>query len=143
MMATGSDQIELRLPRRPEFVKMARTTALAVAADMDFNLDEIDDIKTAVGEACANAVEHVCADGCPEFRVIFFVSESDLVIEVRDSGQGFSIPEVEIELNLENISDPGGLGIFIIRQLMDDVQIECCPETGTCVRMKKQRRQQL
>jgi serine/threonine-protein kinase RsbW len=141
MMATGADHIEIRLPRRPEFVQVARKAAQAIAVGMDMTWDVVKDVEMAVGEACANVVEHVCAEGCPEFHIIFGVSESELIIEVRDHGQGFDTSEVGIMPELDDDIDTRGFGILIIRELMDEVEIECCPETGTCVRMRKRRQQ--
>ena len=50
--------VEVRLPSRLGFEKVAMSTASAVAKLMGFREERIDDLKTAVAEACINAIEH-------------------------------------------------------------------------------------
>jgi len=140
MNAIGTMQVELRIPRKPEFVKLARATAWALAAQLDFMVSHADDIKLAVGEACTNAVEHVPADQRDEVVVRFVVDPARLTVEVVDNGPGFSVADGE---------EPGeaivpgenerGLGLVIIQSIMDEVDVVCDPKTGTCVRMTKYR----
>jgi len=49
---------ELRLPTRLGFEKVAMNTAASVAQLMGFTEDRVEDLKTAVAEACINAIEH-------------------------------------------------------------------------------------
>ncbi len=134
MNAVDVMQVELRIPRKPEFVRLARATAWALAAQLDFMVSHADDIKLAVGEACTNAVEHVPPDRCTEMVVRFLVDPERLTVEVVDNGPGFTMAEV---------GEPGecesGLGLVIIQSIMDEVDVVCDPKTGTCVRMTKYR----
>jgi len=50
--------VELRLPSKLGFEKVAMQTASGVARLMGFPDDRIEDLKTAVAEACINAIEH-------------------------------------------------------------------------------------
>ena len=50
--------VELRLPSRMGYEKVAMSTAASVAKLMGFREDRIEDLKTAVAEACINAIEH-------------------------------------------------------------------------------------
>ena len=129
MTATTPTRMELRIPRKPEFVRMARRTTCALAAQLDFTYDTIKDIELAVGEACTNAVRHVDKAHSDEILVRFTVESRRLVIEIIDYGQGFQ-PEEE---------GGEGLGLMVMRSVMDEVDIECQAETGTCVRMVKYR----
>src|SRR6202789_2663989 len=58
MSALKATSVEVRLPSRMGFEKVAMSTAASVAKLMGFREDRIDDLKTAVGEACINAIEH-------------------------------------------------------------------------------------
>jgi anti-sigma regulatory factor (Ser/Thr protein kinase) len=95
---------------------------------------EINDLTLAAGEACNNAVEHGhMADG--SFCVSCTFDNADIVIEVADQGGGFDlsgkgIPTDPATLRLR------GLGIFIMRSLMDDVCFTVHP-SGTSVRLTK------
>ena len=53
-----ADKIKFIIPGKPEYLTMVRLAIGSVAGVADFNLDEIEDIKTAVGEACKNISCH-------------------------------------------------------------------------------------
>jgi len=147
-------QVELRIPRQAEFVRVARMTACALAAQLDFTYDVVKDIELAVAEACTNAIEHgvpraaaqaaraasdagrslAAEERYDEIVVRFITHPEQLAVEVIDRGQGFD-PE-ELGADEEAV---GGLGLMVIRQVMDEVHIECTAEAGTCVRMIKHR----
>ncbi|MHB8146557.1 MAG: ATP-binding protein, partial [Vulcanimicrobiaceae bacterium] len=50
--------VELRIPSRAEWVALARLTVATVASRLHFSIDEIEDIKLSVAEACTNAIQH-------------------------------------------------------------------------------------
>ncbi len=127
--------IELRIPRKPEYVKLARSTAWTLAAQLEFLVSQADDIRLAVGEACTNAVEHVPAELSEHIIIRFLITAQHLTIEVVDSGPGFD--EQAVTKDEDGI---GGLGLVIIRSVMDEVDVMCDPCTGTCVRMTKYRK---
>ena len=55
-MDQQTDVVELRIPRKPEFVSVARLAVSGIAGRMDFCYDDVEDIKLAVGEACTSAM---------------------------------------------------------------------------------------
>jgi len=127
------DCISLTLPTKSEYVSVARLTASVVANNMGFDIESIEDIKVAVGEACNNAVLHgVCQD---DFSISFIIENSEFIVEVLDCGNGFSIDSY----NAPDLMNPGenGLGIFIMKSLMDDVTVESQVGHGTKIRMVK------
>jgi serine/threonine-protein kinase RsbW len=73
--ATGSPSdradVELRLPADGAFVSVLRTLTAGLAARLDFTIDEIEDLRIAVGEACALVLEEARAgaDLCCEFHL--------------------------------------------------------------------------
>ena len=129
------EQVEIRIPRRAEFVRVARMAACAVAAQLDFTYDVMKDVELAVGEACANAVEHVADETCNEILIRFHIADDSLTMEIIDKGEGFD-PE---QAGKADWDEPGGLGLIVIRELMDEMHVDCDPSTGTCVRMVKYR----
>jgi anti-sigma regulatory factor (Ser/Thr protein kinase) len=137
MKAVVPSQVELTIPRSCEFVRVARKTAGALAHQLRFTLPDVYDIELAVGEACTNAIEHV-GEQCPEILLRFSLHEEQLVMEVIDNGPGFDPTQV----SPANVEDEtiGGLGLLVIRSLMDELEIECDPKAGgTRVRMVKYR----
>jgi serine/threonine-protein kinase RsbW len=136
MTTLASRRVELRIPGRAEFVAVARIAAAAIASRLDFCYDAIDDIKLAVGEACANAIEHACPEGeGAEIHLSFSLEKQCLVIEVRDSGPGFD-PKA-LEPAGEQAPSERGLGLLLISSIMDKVEWVTPPEGGTTVIMTK------
>ena len=77
--------VELRIPSRPEWVALARLAAATVANRLRFSIEEIEDVKLAVAEACTAVIQH---EGHGEFIDLTCEALSDsLRIRVRDSGR--------------------------------------------------------
>ncbi|MCA0384985.1 MAG: ATP-binding protein [Firmicutes bacterium] len=127
------ESINISLPSKPEYVSIARLTASFVANQMGFDIETIEDIKLAVGEACNNAILH---SGSEETYKLEFINHSDsLIIEVVDHGKGFSVDNVKAP-NAEDLQE-NGLGLFIMKSLMDTVEIESNEGSGTKIIMSK------
>jgi serine/threonine-protein kinase RsbW len=91
---------------------------------------------TAVTEALANAVKHGCKSN-PALQVRCRVgpdADGGMVIVVRDSGPGFDPGSVPCPMDGDGLNLDHGRGIFMIRQLMDDVRYE---HHGTELHMTK------
>lgn len=130
----NNESVCISLPSKPEYVSVARMTSSVIANKIGFNIEDIEDIKVAVGEACNNAVLHGCECNS-SFNVKFTISNDNIIIEVEDNGKGFDVDSCPSP----DICNPkeGGLGIFIIKSLMDKVEVESSPEKGTVIRMAK------
>ena len=136
---TSPEMIELSIPHRSEYVSMIRLTVTSIASRMGFDIEEIEDMKVALSEACSNAILH---GGCGEqenFLVQFIREQKRLVISVSDFGKGYSVQSLQ-EPNAEELNE-GGLGIFIIKSLMDDVKIKSGSSQGTSITMIKNLRE--
>lgn len=127
------ESVNLSLPCKPEYVSVARLTASFVANQMGFDIEAIEDIKLAVGEACNNAVLH--SGNSPTYQLELKNMESSLIIEVKDSGKGFD-KEAYKAPELDELQE-NGLGLFIIKSLMDDVEIQTVEGNGTRIIMSK------
>jgi len=128
------ENITLSLPSKAEYVSVARLTASVIANNMGFNIEDVEDIKVAVGEACNNAVLHGKCDQ-DRFHIDFEVYEEEFTVIVKDTGNGFDFIEYK-EPDLNNPRE-NGLGLFIMKSLMDDVEVTSSIEDGTCIRMVK------
>jgi serine/threonine-protein kinase RsbW len=116
---------ELRLPSRLGFEKVAMNTAASVAQLMGFSEDRIEDLKTAVAEACINAVEHGNKlDESLTILVILAMAENTLEVKVVDKGAGFSgaVKPPDIDKKLHGEEDPRGMGMFLIQSLVDEAE---------------------
>lgn len=129
------DTIILVLPSKPEYVSVARLTVSGIASRMGFDIEEVEDIKLAVAEACTNAIKHGYKE-CPgEYEVKASVEGNCLSISVSDKGCGFEMENVKCP-DCNNLKE-GGMGLFIIRTLMDDAELENVSNAGCTLNMKK------
>ena len=127
------ESINMSLPSKPEYVSIARLAASFVANQMGFDIEIIEDIKLAVGEACNNAILH---SGSDDTYKLEFINKTDkLIIEVIDYGKGFSLDNYK-KPSAEDLQE-NGLGLFIIKSLMDTVEIETSEGSGTKIIMSK------
>ncbi len=127
------DQVSISLPCKSEYVSITRLSSSVIANQMGFDIEAIEDIKVAVGEACNNAIIHSHCEAT--FDITFQVMDQAFVCEVRDGGNGFNLNEYQEP----NLSDPqgNGLGIFIMKSLMDEVIVDTLPGKGTKITLKK------
>lgn len=114
-----------RLPNRLGFEKVAMSTAASVADLMGFSPDRIEDLKTAVAEACINAMEH--GNKLNELLglvVTMSMGEESLEVKIRDHGPGIQEPAhvPDIDRKMLGEEDPRGMGMFLIQALVDEVE---------------------
>jgi anti-sigma regulatory factor (Ser/Thr protein kinase) len=135
------DEVELRFPARAEHLALVRLVVshLAQQGGAGLDLARMDDLRLAVSEACANAIEaygRLGRDG--DVVTIRLQAEAGLlVVEVRDDAGGFdpsalvTHPPVETPERLEH---ERGLGVPLMRQLADELAFQS-QDGGTTVRM--------
>jgi len=136
-MKTGSS-IELRLPSKLGYEKVAMNTAASVAKLMGFAEDRVEDLKTAVAEACINAMEH--GNQLNEaliVGVVLSMDEESLEVKVHDHGAGApaQIVQPDIDKKMHEEQTPRGLGMFLIQALVDEAEWVSSPPTGSYARM--------
>ena len=93
----------------------------------------------AVSEACLNAMEHGNR-GRPDARVVvtMYLGDQDFRVSVMDEGKGIlsNIPRgIDIKRKVENLEPPNGLGLFLIQQLVDQVEFNEKIDGGHVVKM--------
>ncbi|TCP92119.1 anti-sigma B factor RsbW [Serpentinicella alkaliphila] len=135
VMNNQKDLIKLSLPNKPEYVSVVRLTLSSIASRMGFDIEKIEDLKVAVSEACSNAITHGANAEEGNFDVEFLVYEEKIDILVYDKGKGFLVNQIE-EPNVHNLKE-GGLGVFIIKSLMDNVEFLQNKGKGTVIKMTK------
>ena len=126
------ETIKMEIASNPHYVSVVRLTTSGIANKIGFCLDDIEDIKVAVSEACTNAIKHSLDN---KFYVEYTIFENGLTIEVIDNGKGYNVDSVD----KPNLNEPkeSGLGLFIIESLMDDVKIKSDLNRGTSIKMTK------
>ncbi|QDI92476.1 anti-sigma B factor RsbW [Salicibibacter halophilus] len=139
-MTLYEETIEMKVPAKPEYVGIIRLTASGVANRVGYAYDEIEDIKVALAEACTNVVDHAYEnEGLISLR--FHVHDEFVEFKISDDGRNVDVEELKRYRGPIKPDEPiqklneGGLGLFLIETLMDDVQIK--RDKGVAIVMKK------
>jgi stage II sporulation protein AB (anti-sigma F factor) len=119
----------------------ARVTAAAFIAQLDPNVSELVDIKTAVSEAVSNSIIHGYEEKFGIITLEMRISECNLVeVTVEDQGRGIlDIKKArEPMFTTKKDEDRAGMGFTVMETFMDSVEVISEPNSGTKVIMKKQ-----
>lgn len=122
-----SKSVELKIPAENGYEKVAMNTAAEIARRMGFSGERIEDLKTAVSEACINAMEHGnLFDVSTKIYVVLTVHDDRLAIDVVDEGRSGpppkSVEAPDLEAQVEGLQAPGGMGLFVIKALVDEAE---------------------
>jgi serine/threonine-protein kinase RsbW len=121
--------VSLNLSNKAENVLLVRQALSGLAETIGLDALELNDISTAVSEACNNVVVHAYGGGEGPLEVEVFAAGEPLKVAVRDHGGGITPhkrnPEEEV----------GGIGLPVIRALSDTVDFRDLDGGGTEVRM--------
>lgn len=117
-----------------------REIVAEAARQVGFSDKEIYAIQLAADEASSNIIEHAYA-GVTGGKLEIDISTSDTTLKIimRDHGKPFdpaSVPEPNVKADLSE-RKIGGLGMYLMRKLMDEVSYESSPETGNILTMIK------
>ena len=125
--------IEISLPSKIGYERVAMASSAALARLGGIDAARIEDLKSAVAEACINAMQHG-NKWRPEARVIVSLNLRDdrFIVSVTDQGAGMTdVPEYPgiAKIIEENVS-PRGLGVFMIQKLVDEVRFNQTADGG-------------
>lgn len=127
--------VELKIPSELGYERVAREAAATVARRLGYSPERIEELKTAVGEACINAIQHGSrSDARMKVVVVLTANETKLDILVKDPGAGVSPPsEViapDIQAQVEGRAQKVGIGLWLIRQMVDEAYFVENGESG-------------
>lgn len=110
------------------------------AINAGFTRTEVYEIELAVDEACSNIIEHSYGgEGLGDIECKCINRKSDFKIILRDTGCCFTptdLPEPDL-VSPVNKRHEGGLGLFYMRHVMDEISFEPCEGNGTILTMTK------
>ena len=130
----------LQVPSSTENLALIRDFVTSVGTQAGFSAAEVAQLELAVDEACANVIEHAYGrDLTKEVSVRALVDDDVVEIDVIDTGQSFDPSAVEQKELDELISkrQSGGLGMRLIKTMMDEVHYEMIPGKKNELRMIK------
>ena len=125
----GIPNVRLSLSSRPENVLLVRQALRGLADIIELDAVELNDISTALSEACNNVVAHAYPDGTGPMDVEMAGSADGLELLVRDQGCG-------LKPHASEPSEIGGIGIPVMLALADSVEFAGADGEGTDVRMR-------
>lgn len=135
------NQMKLEIPALPENISFCRVAVAAFASQLDFTLDELEEIKVATSEAVTNAIIHGYQNQ-PQGTVRITVKIFDDLMEIGVEDEGVGIANVELAMQpaYSTCEDRVGLGFSFMQSFMDRVEVSSAINKGTRVQMVKRRR---
>ena len=130
--------VEVSLPNKLGYERIAMDCSASFAKMVGCATQRVEDLKTAVAEACLNAIEHGNKSH-PDTRVLVTMNFKDdrFSVSVKDGGNGIPrLPKDKAVMrSIENLEPPKGLGTYLIKQLVDEVEFNNLTKDGHVVKM--------
>jgi serine/threonine-protein kinase RsbW len=134
---------QLHVPSSTENLSMIRDFVGSIGERAGFTKGELLKLELAVDEACANVIEHAYgSDSTREVTVKATIDPDVVQIRIVDTGRGFD-PTAVKEADLDSLirqRKSGGLGMPLMRSLMDEVRYEIGPGQKNELTMTKLRK---
>ena len=130
--------VKLILPSAIGYERIAMSSLASFAVMHDFSPERIEDLKTVIAEAAINAMQHGNKwhpDTKVHIRFNFW--DNAIQISVSDEGEGIKelLPQPDINRIVNQLDPPVGFGIYLIRELADEVEFNAAAENGHCLKM--------
>ncbi len=132
------EKVTLSIPSIFGYEEVVVETVGTVARVKQFPFDKVSKLKTAVAEACVNAIEHGNkADATKEVIATIICDKASISVIIRDFGEGhidpnFQMPDLKKQIKEKQL---GGWGMYLIHTLVDKVEVTAVPGSGTTVTM--------
>lgn len=143
MMELMERTFKLEVPSSTENLSIIRDFVVAIGERAGMEPGDVAKLELAVDEGCANVIEHAYSrDTTKEVSVRASFDEHAIHIVIIDTGMGFDPASIEQEAleNLVAARKSGGLGMRLIKSLMDEVHYEIVPGVKNELRMVKRLR---
>src|SRR5882724_4162775 len=142
MTAHALSVVRLEFSSAFDALDLVQIVAIHVAREAGLDEEAVHWVGVAMRESVINAVQHGNRNNRSkrvfvDFDMVVEEGTLGLLICVRDQGEGFDPDTVANPLAPENLLKSSGRGIFLIRNFMDDVQLQRAPEGGMEIRMVK------
>ncbi len=136
----NKEKYHLKIPSKTDNLELIRSFVSRIAEMVGFNEDDVYKIELAVDEACANVIKHAYKkDKKDLIHLVIEIDYKKLTIVIADQGVGFDIKRIlnrDVKDCLAQMK-VGGLGIHLIKALMDEVEFKSKPGVKTEVKMVK------
>ena len=114
------DKVKFTIPGKPEYLTMIRLAISSIANNAGFDFGQIEDMKTAICEACKNISCHGQDSYSDKYDVIVEVEKGYICMTVVDGCDVHTLEKTSKQCM--NCPQEGNLGIFVIETLMSEVR---------------------
>jgi len=134
----ATNQVKIEMASMSENIAFARVTVASFAAQLEFTLAEIEEIKVAVSEAVSNCIIHGYQNRPDEMVVLQMkIENGEFHLDVEDFGVGITDVEEAMQPAFSTGEERMGLGLVFINSFMNEMELISTPGEGTLVRMVK------
>jgi serine/threonine-protein kinase RsbW len=142
MAPNGHVVVRLEFTSDLEMVDFVHVVADHVGRGVGLDDEGVHCVGVAIRECVINAIKHGNHGDAAKHVFVDFVTIArggarELMIRVRDEGEGFDPESIADPLARDNLLKGSGRGIFLVRHFMDDVRLQRAPEGGMEIRMTK------
>lgn len=134
------NEMRLKIESRSVNEAFARAVVAAFAAQLDPNIEELSDIRTAVSEAVTNCIVHAYADSVGSIYIWAGIYENGRIrIKIRDKGCGIAnISQAMEPLFTTSEGERAGLGFAVMESFCDKLSVRSKVGVGTVVTLEKE-----
>lgn len=130
---------EIKITAKTENLETIRNFIISATKSLSFQEDEMNKILLAVDEACSNVIRHAYLFKENLMKVKLRIEASQLTVTIIDHGKSFNpekvqTPEMEKYLKSYKV---GGLGMLLMKKLMDEVEYDIKPNSQNKVKLIK------
>lgn len=131
--------MKLQIESRSVNEAFARATVAAFAAQLDPNIEEISDIKTAVSEAVTNCIVHAYPESVGTIYIRAEICDNNSIkIKIRDKGCGIQNVKQAMEPLFTTLGgERAGLGFAVMESFCDKIKVSSKVDKGTTVTLTK------
>ena len=135
----STNYIKLEFPSRSANEGFARSAVAAFTLQLDPNMDELGDIRTAVSEAVTNAIVHAYPDSIGTIWIKARIRDGDVLeVVIKDKGCGIEdVKRAMQPLYTTGGDERSGMGFTIMDSFMDSIRVRSKPGAGTSVTLVK------
>ena len=134
---TLRNQAFLTIMSKSSNVGLARLAVATFASEMDFTLNELEEIKVAISEAVTNSVIHGYPEKVGKIDIKMTINKDELEIKITDYGIGINDIEAVLQPSYSTKKEHMGLGLAFIDSFMDQFEIDSDYGKGTQIIMTK------
>jgi serine/threonine-protein kinase RsbW len=139
-MAKQTKEFCLKIPSKTDSLETIRNFVSGIARKTGLPEEDVNKIELAVDEACSNVIEHAYQkDENRDIDITVRIDNQKLTVIIADQGRSFNFTSVEMPDMKQYLAElrVGGLGIYLMKMLMDEVEYRSVPGKRNEVRMAK------